>query len=65
MAVKHKVERDALAADAARYRWLTRHIVDGGDMNALEAAFSVLGDADSCTQHEFNAAIDNAMKEAK
>ena len=37
-------ERDALAADAARYRFITAHIVDEGDMDVLERAFESLGE---------------------
>jgi len=65
-----RIERDhlesaieALAKDAARYKWITSHIVDGADMQPLEDAFAVFGDEkDSCTQAEFDAVIDAAMK---
>lgn len=50
-----------LAADAARYRFITAHIADEGDMDVLERAFESLGDSETCTQAEFNACIDAAI----
>lgn len=59
-----QAERDALAADAERYSWMTLHIVSG-DMSALEEAFMTIGeDKESITQAEFDAVIDAAIKEA-
>ena len=49
-----KKERDALAEDAARYRFITGHIVDEGDMGVLERAFEWM-------QAEFDACIDAAI----
>ena len=57
-------ERDALAADAARYRWMTEHIVSG-ELEALEKAFTTIGEEkESITQAEFDAVIDAAIQEA-
>ena len=49
----------ALAADAARYRFITAHIGDEGDMEVLERAFERMGE--TCTQAEFDACIDAAI----
>lgn len=55
-------ERDALAADAERYRWMTEHIVSG-DMDSLEKAFAKLDPyGESVTQAEFDAVIDSAIQ---
>jgi hypothetical protein len=54
-------EQVGLALDAARYRWIVDQIV-GDKFECLEDAFGVFGDADRCEKHEFDAAIDNAMK---
>lgn len=54
-------ERDALVADAARYRFITTHIVDEGDMDVLERAFESMFGAETCTVAEFNACIDAAI----
>ena len=56
-------ERDALAADAARYRWMTEHIVSG-ELEALEKAFTTIEEIESITQAEFDAVIDAAIQEA-
>lgn len=50
---------DALRADAERYRWITKQIV-GDTLEILDSTFSVFGDADGCTQEDFDAAIDAA-----
>ena len=54
-------ERDALKADAERYRWMTAQIV-GDTLEVLENAFEVFADDPGCSQDEFDAAIDAAMK---
>lgn len=56
-----RAERDALVADAARYRFITDHIVDEGDMDVLERAFESMDGSETCTQAEFNACIDAAI----
>ena len=59
-----RVERDALMADAERYRWISAQIVSG-DMDTLEQAFATLDeDAEFVTQSEFDACIDSAIEKA-
>ena len=59
-----KADHDKLAADAARYRWMTEHIVSG-ELEALEKAFTTIGEEkESITQAEFDAVIDAAIQEA-
>ena len=59
-----KADHDKLAADAARYCWMTEHIVSG-ELEALEKAFTTIGEEkESITQAEFDAVIDAAIQEA-
>lgn len=55
-------ERDALKADAERYRWMTTQIVSG-DLDVLEKALGELDpEAESVTQEQFDGVIDAALK---
>ena len=54
-------ERNELKADAERYQWMTAQIV-GDTLEVLENAFEVFADDPGCSQDEFDAAIDAAMK---
>lgn len=56
----HSDETQALKADAERYRWFSGNVVSG-DFDLLEKAFAAFADKTTCTQAEFDAAID-AMK---
>lgn len=56
-----RIERDALAADAERYRFISAHIADEGDMDVLERAFEPMDGSETCTLAEFNACIDAAI----
>lgn len=53
-----EAERDALAADASRYRWLTQYMAS--DDEKYDDALIVCA-----IRNDFNVLIDAAMKEAK
>ena len=62
IALVFRADRDALALDAARYRWLFADMATSGDLDRAERALACFEYAETCTKDELDAAIDSAMK---
>jgi hypothetical protein len=62
-ALEAKAERDALKADAERYRWL-RDALYADDVDVGEAYVSMTLVGSCPSEEQFDAAIDEAMKES-
>ena len=55
-------DRDALALDAARYRWLFADMATSGDLDRAERALACFENSVTGSKDELDAAIDSAMK---
>jgi chromosome segregation ATPase len=58
-----RAQIETVQRDAERYVWWVE-IIESGELEILEKAFEPLGDADSVTKQDMDAAIDAAMKGA-